>query len=220
MFLIASPRPPPEPDFNDYEPPSLLCSATAAALQPHAIRPSQLSEPANTDPDPGQHLPLGRLRHWPWSRSDSTCTRLNQFAPQSDNQSIHPLPFTIASADSCLYGGTSYWPPRQFADDPGAGPDEQVLWPCCVRPGRPPPGEARRRPVAHKTSEPGTSSGLRANVSPSPSVPQLAHGPSVSRPASRHQSQQRISTPGGSQALSSPCLRCLLHDAIYFHHSF
>jgi hypothetical protein len=28
---------------------------------PHAIRPSQLSEPADADPDPGPHLRLGRL---------------------------------------------------------------------------------------------------------------------------------------------------------------
>jgi hypothetical protein len=35
----------------------------------HAIRPSPLSEPADADPDPGPHLRLGRLRHWPWRRS-------------------------------------------------------------------------------------------------------------------------------------------------------
>ena len=36
---------------------------------PHAIRPSPLSEPADADPDPGPHLRLGRLRHWPWRRT-------------------------------------------------------------------------------------------------------------------------------------------------------
>jgi hypothetical protein len=74
------------PDDPRMSPPSLLCAATAAALRPgssgprpgdrsqsrgsapHAIRPSPLSKPADTDPDPGPHLRLGRLRHWPWSR--------------------------------------------------------------------------------------------------------------------------------------------------------
>jgi hypothetical protein len=48
-------------------PPSLaLMTDRGPGAWPRANRPSPLSKPADTDPDPGPHLHLGRLRHWPW----------------------------------------------------------------------------------------------------------------------------------------------------------
>jgi hypothetical protein len=51
---------------------------------PHAIRPSPLSKPADTDPDPGPHLRLGRLRHWPLSRGD-----VDKTAPNASKKALH-----------------------------------------------------------------------------------------------------------------------------------
>jgi hypothetical protein len=53
---------------------------------PYAIRPSPLSEPADADPDPGPHLRLGRLRHWPWNCC-AVCAR-RQAPPRSLGPSL------------------------------------------------------------------------------------------------------------------------------------
>jgi hypothetical protein len=88
---------------------------------PHAILPSTLSEPANADPDPGLHLRLGRLRHWPWRLCGRT--------------------------PDCL----AFWPDPWATDGGGGGDTggRPLLVPPLLRALRlaPPPPEPARRPL-------------------------------------------------------------------------
>jgi hypothetical protein len=95
--------------------------------------------------------------------------------------------------------------PRQSGDDPGVRPVEPVLWPGRVRAGQPPsPGGPRSCP--RRTGRQYPVAGCTPMSVPPTSVPRLAHRPSAHMhyaPGGRP-SQQRVSTLGGSQALSTP----------------
>jgi hypothetical protein len=92
--------------------------------------------------------------------------------------------------------------PRQSGDDLGVLPIEPVLWSGRVRAGHPSsPGGPLSGPRRTGRQYPVTDC-MPMSVPPT-SVPRRAHRPSVPC-TTRHPSQQRVSTPGGSQALSTP----------------
>jgi hypothetical protein len=73
------------------------------ASAPHAIRPSPLSEPADADPDPGPHLRLGRLRHWPWSHGGAA-RRSRRSRESRPPRSPCKRPGRAGQDDSCDHG--------------------------------------------------------------------------------------------------------------------
>jgi hypothetical protein len=92
--------------------------------------------------------------------------------------------------------------PRQSGGDPGIRPVGPVLWTGRVRAGHPSsPGGPRSGP--RRTGRQYPVTGCMPLSVPPTSVPRLAHRPSVPC-TTRRPSQQRVSTPGGSQALSTP----------------